>query len=134
MRTELYFRQVLGRILRVDGGANKESWLYTFAESKLVEFANRLDRELPDQQTVVKAIVNTSSKKRTAERILNTKDVRPTLATVEWIAPDEQEEYSVLSMRFTQGEIEELQTFRFLGEFRESIVDAFDVPPPTSVL
>lgn len=134
VRTELYFRQVLGRILRVDGGANKESWLYTFAESKLVEFANRLDRELPDQQTVVKAIVNTSSKKRTAERILNTKDVRPTLATVEWTAPDEQEEHSVLSMRFTQGEIEELQTFRFLGEFRESIVDAFDVPPPTSVL
>ncbi|GAM75654.1 GGDEF domain [Vibrio ishigakensis] len=32
VKTELYFRQVLGRILRVNGVENRHAWLFTFAE------------------------------------------------------------------------------------------------------
>ncbi|MEZ9820899.1 DEAD/DEAH box helicase, partial [Shewanella sp. 10N.286.45.A1] len=42
VKTELYFRQVLGRILRVNKAINQEAWLYTFAAPKLVGFANRI--------------------------------------------------------------------------------------------
>ena len=53
VKTELYFRQVLGRILRVNDARNQEAWLYTFAEPKLVEFAHRIDQDLPDEAVII---------------------------------------------------------------------------------
>jgi len=54
VKTELYFRQVLGRILRVSGGLNQEAWLYTIAEHKLTCFAERIAEDLPDGNAVVR--------------------------------------------------------------------------------
>ena len=48
VRTELYFRQVLGRILRITDGGNQEAWLYTFAEENLVKFAEEIEQDIPD--------------------------------------------------------------------------------------
>jgi len=45
--TELYFRQVLGRILRTTAQCGANAWLFTFAEPQLVEFANRVAEEIP---------------------------------------------------------------------------------------
>lgn len=54
VKTELYFRQVLGRILRVSGAAPEDAWLYTFAERQLSLYANRVDLDLPDYPVVIK--------------------------------------------------------------------------------
>ncbi|MEZ9205576.1 DEAD/DEAH box helicase family protein [Vibrio splendidus] len=48
VKTELYFRQVLGRILRVNSGINQQAWLYTFAEQNLIEFSERIEQDIPD--------------------------------------------------------------------------------------
>ena len=48
IKTELYFRQVLGRILRVNDSPNQEAWLYTFAEESLIGFADRVEQDIPD--------------------------------------------------------------------------------------
>ncbi|MEZ8967472.1 DEAD/DEAH box helicase [Vibrio breoganii] len=48
VKTELYFRQVLGRILRVNDSPNQEAWLYTFAEESLIGFAERIEQDIPD--------------------------------------------------------------------------------------
>jgi superfamily II DNA or RNA helicase len=48
VKTELYFRQVLGRILRVNDAPNQEAWLYTFAEANLVTFAERIEQAIPE--------------------------------------------------------------------------------------
>lgn len=48
VKTELYFRQVLGRILRVNGTSNQQAWLYTFAEKSLIEYAERIEQDIPD--------------------------------------------------------------------------------------
>ncbi|PWI34234.1 diguanylate cyclase [Vibrio albus] len=48
VKTELYFRQVLGRILRVNDSLNQEAWLYTFAEENLVGFAERIEQDIPE--------------------------------------------------------------------------------------
>ncbi|HHC7267564.1 TPA: DEAD/DEAH box helicase [Vibrio parahaemolyticus] len=48
VKTELYFRQVLGRILRTNGGQEQEAWLYTFAEESLVGFAERIEQDIPE--------------------------------------------------------------------------------------
>lgn len=48
VKTELYFRQVLGRILRVNGPVNQQAWLFTFAEQSLIEFSERIEQDIPD--------------------------------------------------------------------------------------
>lgn len=48
VKTELYFRQILGRILRVNDSLNQEAWLYTFAEENLVGFAERIEQDIPE--------------------------------------------------------------------------------------
>jgi len=54
IRTELHFRQVLGRILRCQAGEPSHigGWLYVLAEQNLTEFAHRIDQELPEQTVV----------------------------------------------------------------------------------
>ena len=57
VKTELYFRQVLGRILRINDTTNQEAWLYTIAERKLTCFADRIAKDLPDDNAVVRVLV-----------------------------------------------------------------------------
>jgi superfamily II DNA or RNA helicase len=49
VKTELYFRQILGRVLRITQTSNEKAWLYTFSEPSLSEFAHRLNQEVPNQ-------------------------------------------------------------------------------------
>ncbi|ACE85519.1 FOG: GGDEF domain [Cellvibrio japonicus Ueda107] len=51
VKTELHFRQVLGRILRMEAQPG-ESYLYLPAEPNLVEYANRVAEEIPASATV----------------------------------------------------------------------------------
>ncbi len=48
VKTELYFRQVLGRILRMDSSAIQQAWLFTFAEQNLLQFAERIEDDIPE--------------------------------------------------------------------------------------
>ena len=54
IRTELHFRQVLGRILRRQAGEPPEigGWLYVLAEQSLTDFARRIGEDLPEQSVV----------------------------------------------------------------------------------
>ncbi|WP_029788983.1 DEAD/DEAH box helicase [Vibrio harveyi] len=54
VKTELYFRQVLGRILRCNSAANQQAWLFTFAEQSLIEFAERIEQDIPESCMFVK--------------------------------------------------------------------------------
>lgn len=51
VKTELHFRQVLGRVLRM-GDIPGESYLYLPAEPNLVEYANRVAEEIPESATI----------------------------------------------------------------------------------
>ncbi|TMN71290.1 diguanylate cyclase [Pseudoalteromonas sp. S1727] len=53
IKTELYFRQVLGRILRSGKGKIELAWLFTFAETSLIEFAERINIDIPDSCSYV---------------------------------------------------------------------------------
>ncbi|GEA51162.1 diguanylate cyclase [Vibrio inusitatus NBRC 102082] len=48
VKTELYFRQVLGRILRVNSSSEQQAWLFTFAEQSLIQFAERIEQDIPE--------------------------------------------------------------------------------------
>ncbi|MEZ8857346.1 DEAD/DEAH box helicase [Vibrio atlanticus] len=61
VKTELYFRQVLGRILRINDSPNQEAWLYTFAEESLIGFAERIEQDIPDSCLYIKQENNVPS-------------------------------------------------------------------------
>ena len=53
IRTELHYRQVLGRVLRRTGSKDNEAWLYVLAEPSLVQFSQRVAEDLPDDLAVL---------------------------------------------------------------------------------
>jgi len=54
IKTEMHFRQILGRILRMTGSKNQEAVMYMLAEPKLLEFAYRVKQDVPFEADVVK--------------------------------------------------------------------------------
>lgn len=52
IKTEMHFRQVFGRILRITGSAQETGWLYILAEPRLARYANQLDQEIPHDRVV----------------------------------------------------------------------------------
>ncbi|MBN0259500.1 diguanylate cyclase, partial [Pseudomonas aeruginosa] len=48
IRTELHYRQVLGRVLRRTGESDDQAWLFMLAEPTLQSFAERIADDLPD--------------------------------------------------------------------------------------
>ena len=54
IKTEMHFRQILGRILRMTGSNNQEAVMYMPAEPKLLEYAYRVKQDVPFEADVVK--------------------------------------------------------------------------------
>ena len=61
VKTELYFRQVLGRILRANGSSNEEGFFYMPAEPTLVEYAYRLSEDIPKESVTYLDTMTTTS-------------------------------------------------------------------------
>jgi superfamily II DNA or RNA helicase len=58
-RTELFFRQVLGRVLRLQPNIlNDSGWLYCLAEPGLIMFAEQLEKEIPEQKLISRLNMN----------------------------------------------------------------------------
>ncbi len=47
IKNRLYFRQVLGRILRINDSPNQEAWLYTFAEKVWLGMLKGIEQDIP---------------------------------------------------------------------------------------
>ena len=56
IRTELHYRQVLGRVLRRIGESDDQAWLFMLAESTLQRLAGRIADDLPDDLAVLKEV------------------------------------------------------------------------------
>jgi superfamily II DNA or RNA helicase len=54
IKTEMHFRQILGRILRMTGSKNQEAIMYMPAEPKLLKYAYRVKQDVPFEADVVK--------------------------------------------------------------------------------
>jgi hypothetical protein len=56
IRTELHYRQVLGRVLRRTGETDEQAWLFMLAEPTLQSFAERIADDLPDDLAVLNEV------------------------------------------------------------------------------
>jgi hypothetical protein len=124
IKTELYFRQVLGRILRVNNALNQEAWLYTFAEHKLTEYAKQIEKDIPDSYLLVNSGCNDvnhklGDAKPTAHVFLKNEllDNESSLAFGQ--SPD---------VNADKTHDSEFFNIDLLGNYREEIISAFESP------
>lgn len=121
IKTELYFRQVLGRILRVNKSLNQEAWMYTFAEPSLVTYAEEIERDIPE--SCLYSYINepfTKNKPNFSSEKIAHKD--------HMIVPDE-----VSDLQFGDKKIVKTMPMSsehcfnevILGEFRRRVISAF---------
>jgi superfamily II DNA or RNA helicase len=59
VKTELYFRQVLGRVMRVHKNTSETGYLFMPAHKKLLEYAQRISEDIPEQAKVAIETVDT---------------------------------------------------------------------------
>lgn len=133
VKTELYFRQVLGRILRTNASLNQQAWLYTFAEPKLVEFASRIAEEIPDIPVIFSEPIEIKLKQELPEPLdMTVKAMPPSnsiiLNTGRLSIDTQTQSYSIeLLSRDILGTPISL-SFELLGGFREKVVSTFNSP------
>jgi len=53
IRTELHYRQVLGRVLRRMPQDDEEAWLFVLAEQTLIALSERIAEDLPGNRAVL---------------------------------------------------------------------------------
>ncbi|WP_409439628.1 DEAD/DEAH box helicase [Psychromonas sp. GE-S-Ul-11] len=129
IKTELYFRQVLGRILRINEAQNQEAWLYTFAEKKLSEFANRIKDDLPDYNVVINEDFSIEEFDKSGTTRKKTEQLRE--QPFEWDEPanNESTDLNNSEKSFADQNSNVFQhSIEMLGMFREQIIATFESP------
>ena len=135
IKTELYFRQVLGRILRVNPSSNQEAWLYTFAEPKLNQFANQIEQDLPEHSVVIRdESYNRHAECRSIrDETQNTDNVSENNLVKEDLdmgcfqEMSERGDFEKVSAVLSEGRAVN-STVELLGEFREQVISTFNSP------
>ncbi|MCL1063050.1 DEAD/DEAH box helicase family protein [Shewanella benthica] len=131
VKTELYFRQVLGRILRVNRAMNQEAWLYTFAAPKLVEFANRIAEEIPDVPVIFREPETaTVSVEQGKSEIIRTSFPSQDEHKVRFSTPHINESHIPILAPPNNQDLTwaKSPSFEILGGFRERVISTFNSP------
>ncbi|WP_076416849.1 DEAD/DEAH box helicase [Shewanella sp. UCD-KL12] len=128
VKTELYFRQILGRILRVNEAMNQEAWLYTLAAPKLVKFAHRIDVELPDSTVIIREPIKSAehSLQMTNSKIKTNKS--PTIFDDNSVGFTEFHSTENLDYSPNNHSNSCVGSLDFSGGFREQVVSTFNSP------
>ncbi|MBB1442380.1 DEAD/DEAH box helicase [Pseudoalteromonas sp. SG43-3] len=123
VKTELYFRQVLGRILRVNSSPNQEAWLFTLAEETLSTFANRIDQELPDTCVLIRnnAIANECFRAETHKKTSSTRPDSQPIAEID----DLLFSWGLSESNQLKTEPQEASFLQAFGGFRERVIETF---------
>lgn len=118
VRTELYFRQILGRIMRLRAIDNSNvCYLFTFAEPDLKRFADNIQIELPDHQVVYNTRSNDFNGREVHESMIRgSYDLK---RSDDVFSPEQQQNLK------NDYHIEFAFTWKFIGDFREHIINSF---------
>ncbi len=121
VKTELYFRQVLGRILRANASTAQQAWLFTFAEQSLIQYAERIEDDIPESCVFanlgrpIESVFSEKSNSWSAQSTLERQSRQD--STVSW-------GHSESSANSLVGRLEAFDELR-LGAFRQRVISAF---------
>lgn len=121
VKNELYFRQVLGRILRVNGLINQQAWLLTFAEKSLIEFAERIEQDIPESCLFAKLTKQEESEFSDGRSLPNQND---SLLGEEVVNSNLIWGNTVKSRSGSGGSLSTVDDIR-LGVFKQRVISAF---------
>ncbi|GGK49551.1 hypothetical protein GCM10007987_35830 [Aliivibrio fischeri] len=122
VKTELYFRQVLGRILRIDSSTAQQAWLFTFAEQNLIQFAERIEDDIPE--SCIYANMGKPIKTELPNKRNGLNDKKPLLEPLSHTSSNVSWGNGIGSstaLYGTQGTFDELR----LGAFKQRVISAF---------
>jgi len=122
VKTELYFRQILGRILRVSNAINQDAWLFTLAEKSLTTFAKRISQELPDFDVLIKnkALTNSYFSEKTEKKTSNNPQPKNDMVIMSELSSSEFEALS--AQKNNECISASIQSF---GGFRKKLINTF---------
>ncbi|MEZ9200792.1 DEAD/DEAH box helicase family protein [Vibrio splendidus] len=121
VKTELYFRQVLGRILRIDSSMAKQAWLFTFAEQNLIQFAERIEDDIPESCIYVNMGKPMETELVNRQNNLTAKLSREPLNSIDATVSWESRTGNSNNLYGTLGTFDELR----LGAFKQRVISAF---------
>ncbi|WP_407289502.1 DEAD/DEAH box helicase [Raoultella planticola] len=123
VKTELYFRQVLGRILRTNNEVNQDAWLYTFAEPNMAAFSHRLKLDVPDAKVVLdyKGVDKKTSTIQTEGNTLH-KILKIDNFIFDAQSFHNSSDYELPYLNSTSN----VEVLSFLGRFKTKIINYFD--------
>ncbi|EGQ8027516.1 TPA: diguanylate cyclase [Vibrio vulnificus] len=122
VKTELYFRQILGRILRTTTCTNQEAWFYTFAEPSLNRFAEEIENDIPETCRYIKI-----NQEHTDEIDVLSSEVNPSLSIQDTPTMSTQK----LLWTSNQSEVAAInsnthnKTDITLNHFKQRVIEAF---------
>jgi superfamily II DNA or RNA helicase len=123
VKTELYFRQVLGRVLRVNSFQNQDAWLYTFAEENLVGFAERIEQDIPDTCRFV--TMSNGNIVESSENLLNSR-ADHTLRRSPFFSSDNNVNWGLSQLSSPESLDKHVEYYQIsMGQFKQRIIDAF---------
>lgn len=127
VKTELYFRQVLGRILRMNNSINTDAWLYTFAEPLLSEFALRIQQEIPDVPVLIKEhVMNVRELTKPKKRNLVRADDKA--LTIDFSLKNTSRSFlGSISQHLEESDVS-APAFEIVGDFRQKVISTFSSP------
>lgn len=122
IRTELHYRQVLGRVIRRTGDTDKQAWLFMPAEPSLQRFAERIAEDLPDDLSVVSHVTPPSNESSSMNGLVVMGDVfnekcRPDMESLK--------EINMVSNKTCLGD--DLNEYRvsFSQQYRQMLIKCF---------
>jgi len=130
IKTELYFRQVLGRVLRVNGSIDENAWLYTFSEPNLIKYSYRIEKDLPDTTVVFRDAFKPGFLDHVTPNTRDHTTMNTSIQTVDIDFPEEQTgiNNNLITDNNSNNSNALLYSFDLLGAFREQVVATFDSP------
>lgn len=125
VKTEMYFRQVLGRILRITLDKNQEAWLYTCAEPSLSEFSYRIEQDLPNENVIIKEVLPIHNNHELVDAISQSNPSNLKIKIGHQLQGKEK-----FSLFFDEeqpyGDRFNWSTLEILGQYREQVIATFD--------
>ena len=128
IKTEMHYRQVLGRILRVTSDETQQAWLFTLAEASLTEFAYRIDQDLPNHSVVI-SLTEQQELDLGAEQDRKNVPSHPMVIRPEELTLEGLPIASKVSTNIADINEENLYNLALIGGYKEQIVRMFDTHP-----
>ncbi|GAA0786746.1 MULTISPECIES: DEAD/DEAH box helicase [Pseudomonadati] len=125
IKTEMHYRQVLGRILRVTSNEIQQAWLFTLAEANLTEFAYRIDQDLPYKSVIFQKSETQELDLKIphlADKVKDNQDMTDLCIFNLSLSAD-----AGITSQLSDIEEENLYNLALLGRYKEQIVRMFDV-------